>query len=155
MRLLVMLAMSLFVSACATQQSQDFARSCYHQNKNLEQGLGRCAAVRVGNMLYISGVSGEGEHASAMEAAYRDLGRVLQSHGLSFDNVVSERVYTTNVTEFVKNKAIRKAYFGELLPAASWLEVSRFYQKDRVLELEVTVVIPSTSKFDIISYDSW
>jgi len=64
----------------------------------------------------------------------------LQADGLGFENVVKENVFTTDLDAFIRNKHIRKAYCGQHLPAASWVEVRRLYIPAFVVEIELTVV---------------
>ena len=144
---------SLMLVGCSTSPNI-LSRSCYHEDPRIKEEVGMCRAVRVGNTLYISGVSGEGPMPQAIEQAYRKLSRILRLHGLSFDNVISERIYSAELDALVKNKAIRKAYYGDLLPASTWVEVARLYRSENTLEIEATALIPKR-RFEVINFDSW
>ncbi|MFL0803488.1 MAG: hypothetical protein K6L81_07195 [Agarilytica sp.] len=139
------------LASCSNTQSM--SRSCYHDNARLERELSVCKAVRVGNMLYVSGIAGSGKTDEAIKEAYGELRRTLAIHGLSFDNVVSERIYTEDLDGFLANKAIRAAYYGRLYPVSTWVEVERLQLADHVIEIEVTAVIPK--RFKMINFDSW
>jgi enamine deaminase RidA (YjgF/YER057c/UK114 family) len=52
--------------------------------------------------------------------------------------VVKETVFATDLDAFVKNKEIRKEFYGPALPAATWVQVQRLYSPSLVLEVEVT-----------------
>ncbi len=146
------LILPLLLTACAN--SPNNYRSCYHEDPRIKNETGMCQAVRVGNTLYISGVSGEGPMPQAIEQAYGELSRILRLHGVSVDNVISERIYSNKLDVLIQNKAIRKAYYGELLPASTWVEVARLYRSENTIELEVTALIPQ-KRFNLINFDSW
>ncbi len=139
------------LASCSNINSM--SRSCYHDNVRLERELSVCKAVRVGNMLYVSGIAGSGKTDEAIKEAYGELRRTLALHGLSFDNVVSERIYTEDLEGFLTNKAIRAAYYGRIYPVSTWVEVERLQMTEHVIEIEVTAVIPK--QFKIINFDSW
>ncbi len=139
------------LSSCSS--SNRLARSCYHKNVRLEQQFGVCQAVRVGDMLYVSGIAGTGDAPDAMKQAYDALARTLRLHGLTFDNVVTERIYSSKLSEVIDHKGIRLAYYNKIFPVSTWIEVERFKLSENVIEIEITAVIPSS--FKIISYDSW
>lgn len=143
--------LAALLSSCSS--SNRLARSCYHKDVRLEQQFGVCQAVRVGDMLYVSGIAGTGDAPDAIKQAYEALARTLRLHGLTFDNVVTERIYSSKLSEMIDHKAIRLAYYGKIFPVSTWIEVERLKLLENVIEIEITAVIPSS--FRIISYDSW
>jgi enamine deaminase RidA (YjgF/YER057c/UK114 family) len=74
----------------------------------------------------------------ATRQAYDNLAKTLEANGLTFADVVKETVYTTDVEEFKKTGGIRKSYYRDRLPAATWVEVRRLYDPKFVVEIEVT-----------------
>lgn len=128
---------SLLLTGCATVASKPKV-SCYHSDEAIEKDIGYCQAVRSGTTLHISGVAGKGEMNAAMRSVYGRLEQVLKANGLKFSDVVKETVFTTDLDSFIKNKAIRKDFYRESLPAASWIEVKRLYLPSFVLEVELT-----------------
>jgi enamine deaminase RidA (YjgF/YER057c/UK114 family) len=131
----------LFLAGCATTRS-DAAKSCYHLNADVENDIGYCQAVRIGNTLHISGSVGRGDMAAGMHGAYDELKKTLAENGLDFRNVVKENVYATDLDAFIRNKAIRKEYYGNDFPAATWVQVQRLYLPAFVVEVEVTAQFP-------------
>lgn len=111
---------------------------CLHQNEAVEIDIGYCQAVRIGRTVHISGVVAAGPMDQAVPKAYAALGKVLAANGLGFDDVVKETVYTTDLDAFIARKDGRKAFYGEHLPAATWVQVQRLYLPAFVLEVEVT-----------------
>jgi 2-iminobutanoate/2-iminopropanoate deaminase len=128
---------SFLLSACASAGSPP-QRTCFHRDEAIEKDIGYCQALRSGNTLHISGVAGEGSMDSAVRSVYERLGKILQANGLSFANVVKENVYATDLDAFIRNREIRKEFYGPALPAATWVQVQRLYIPSFVVEIELT-----------------
>ena len=126
---------------CATQPAQQ-AKGCYHLNAAVETDIGYCQAVRSGNTLHISGSVGRGDMPAAIHSAYEELNKTLAAHGLTFRNVIKENVYATDLDAFIRNKDLRKQYYGDDFPAATWVQVQRLYLPAFVVEVEVTAEFP-------------
>lgn len=107
-----------------------------------EDDIGYRQAVRVGQMLYISGWAGGGAMPDAIRGTYDSLALVLKKHGLTFKDVVKENLYTTDLEAVKANQALRKSYYGKDYPAATWVQVSRLYDADHVIEVELIAFIP-------------
>lgn len=145
-----LVAVLLLLASCANTSLQ---RSCFNLNAELENDIGYCHAVRVGNTLYISGTVGRGPMSNAIKEVYSSIEQTLVAHDLGFDNVVSERVYVTRLDDFVRNKGLRRDFYGEVLPASSWVQVDKLFLTEFVIEVEVMAVFPK--KFKLVSPDSW
>lgn len=129
-------------SAWAAAPKQPPQRPCFHLHKQFETRVGYCQAVRVGNTLYISGTAAPGDMTSAVQQVYETLKATLNANGLTFADVVKEHVYTTNLDAFKKNEALRKKFYGDTLPAATWVQVQRLFTPKLVLEVELVAVYP-------------
>jgi enamine deaminase RidA (YjgF/YER057c/UK114 family) len=117
------------------------AKQCFHLDEAIETQIGYCQAVRIGHTLHISGSVGKGEMPAAMRSAYNELRSTLQANGLGFSDVVKENVYATDLDAFIKNKDVRKEYYGKDFPAATWVQVQRLYSPAFVVEIELTAEI--------------
>jgi 2-iminobutanoate/2-iminopropanoate deaminase len=135
------IAAILLLSGCAAVNPQS-QRSCFHQSEAIEKDIGFCQALRSGRTLHISGVAAQGNMEAAVRSAYSRLKRILEANGLSFADVVKENVYATDLDAFIKNKEIRKEFYGPSLPAATWVQVQRLYLPSFVLEVELTAEYP-------------
>jgi len=131
--LLAALLLSGSASADPPQQ-----HSCFHESAKIEKDIGFCQALRSGNTLHVSGVAADGTMDSAVRSVYGRLKQILAANGLSFANVVKENVFATDIDAFIRNKEIRKQFYGESLPAATWVQVSRLYLPSYVVEIEIT-----------------
>ncbi|MEJ8800903.1 RidA family protein [Pontibacter sp. H249] len=101
-------------------------------------------AYRSGNMLYISGTVGNGTMDAAMERVYKTLELTLKKYNLDFTHVVKENLYTKDMEASKKSMAIRKKYYGSHSPAATWVEISRLFDQESVLEVELIAEIKKT-----------
>ena len=132
----------VLLSACASTRPAPTDHACYHVNAAVETEIGYCEAVRHGNTLHISGSVGAGDMPAAMHKAYDTLKKTLAAHGLEFKHVVKENVYATDLDAFIRNKDIRKEYYGSDFPAATWVQVQRLYLPAFVVEIEVSAEFP-------------
>ena len=108
-----------------------------------EQEIGYSQALRVGNMIYVSGTTGTDEDGnpsdleSQMKLAYAGIRKTLAQFGADLTNVVMERIHTTDIDALIKAQETRKAIYGGWLPPATWTEVKRLYEKAAKIEIDV------------------
>jgi enamine deaminase RidA (YjgF/YER057c/UK114 family) len=140
LKALSLFACTCLVSSCATTHAP-MAKQCFHLDEAIETRIGYCQAVRIGHTLHIAGSVGKGEMPAAMRSAYNELRSTLQANGLGFADVVKENVYTTDLDAFIRNKDVRKEYYGKDFPAATWVQVQRLYSPAFVVEVELTAEI--------------
>jgi 2-iminobutanoate/2-iminopropanoate deaminase len=124
------------IGGCATTASSPTA-SCRHQNEAIERSIGFCQAVRVGDTLYVSGVTGTAPMENAVPRVYEQLRVILEANGLTFRDVVKETVYATDLDAFIRASSARKPFYGSWLPAATWVQVQRLYLPSFVVEVEL------------------
>ena len=134
---LALLFATSLAAGCASVDTQSRA-TCLHRNEKVEREIGFCPAVRSGNTLYISGVTSAGPMDTAVRSVYERLRQTLEANGLTFADVVKETVFATDLEAFIQNKEIRKEFYGPSLPAASWVQVSRLFRPNIVVEVELT-----------------
>jgi len=104
-------------------------------------------AVKVGNMLYLSGQLGidpsTGKMAEGFEAQVRqamdNAGVILKEAGFSFDDVVQNQVFVKDMSNYGTFNGIYKEYFTKDYPARALLEVSRI-PVDGLVEIMMTAV---------------
>lgn len=111
-----------------------------------ENEIGYTQAVRVGNTLYVSGVTGGGAMPDAIKKSYDNVAKTLAAHGLGFQHVVKETIYTTDIEALKTNKGIRKTYYGTDFPAATWVQVARLFRPEHVIEVEVIAIFPDMAR---------
>ncbi len=97
----------------------------------IEEAYGFAEAVRVADTIYISGqtafspegrIEGEGDMAAQMRQAYANIGALLARYDASFDNVVEEVLFVTDVAAAgAVAREVRGEVYGERFAVASSL----------------------------------
>ena len=129
----------------APKQSKS-ALETYHAGP-WEQRIGYSQAVRSGRMLYISGTVGANSEGKPddldgqMKNAYAVIQKTLAQYKTDISHVVMERIYTTDMDALVRSQETRKQFYGNWLPAATWVEVRRLYGPADKIEIEVQVAL--------------
>jgi reactive intermediate/imine deaminase len=130
MKIFLSLPLLLLIGAVAGAQQTtriiDSSRVMYL--KNPASTLPFSDAVRVGNMLYLSGqigvdsamhVVGGGVEAETRQAM-ENIGKILRRNGASFDDVVKCTVMLADIKDWPAVNAVYRTYFrNERLPARS------------------------------------
>jgi len=99
----------------------------------------------VGNTLYVSGSVGKGNMADAIKQAYDTIQKTLAAYDLGFKHVVKENIFTTDSRAFRSNLDVRRKYYAEDFPAATWVEVERLYAAEFIIEIDVIAVFPDAT----------
>ena len=103
-----------------------------------EDQVGYAQAVKVDTTLYISGSVGEAtDLRMQLHQAYESIDKSLAAYEGSFQNVVMEHIFTTDLAELIKNKDLRREFYGGDWPAASWVGVQRLYTPAILGQVEV------------------
>jgi 2-iminobutanoate/2-iminopropanoate deaminase len=112
----------------------------------VEKAYGYSHAVRIGDDIKISGAvsmddkgnpTAVGDLEQQMKNAYSDLEKVLAHYGCTFDDVVVENVYTTNMAEFLKASAYRSTVYKKQFPTGTWLEVKGLALPEFMIEIDL------------------
>lgn len=103
---------------------------------------GYAQAVKIDNVIYISGTVAREVTPEGIKRVYTALEKTLQHYGASFQNVVKENLYTTDIEAMKQYNAIRKTFYKGDFPAATWVQISRLYMADARLEIELIAYLP-------------
>jgi 2-iminobutanoate/2-iminopropanoate deaminase len=118
----------------------------FNLRPKLEKEYGYTHAVRIGDDLKISGavsmndsgiIVGAGNMELQMKNCYSDLEKILQHYGYSFDDVVVENVYTTNMADFIKAAGFRSSIYKKQFPTGTWLEVKGLAVPGQLIEIDM------------------
>ena len=116
-----------------------------------EPKFGYSRAVKVGNMVFVSGstaiqpdgsVAGVGDPYTQTVETFKTIENALQQAGASFRNVVRTRIFITDINHFEAIQKVHVELFGSIRPASTLVEVPRLIHPDMLVEIEVDAVIP-------------
>lgn len=145
MRALLLVTIAV-ITACAGESSE--ARHSIHVPGSLE-GLPFASAVRVDDMLYLSGQIGtlpgtteliEGGVAAETRQTLRNIQTVLDYAGSSVHDVVKCTVFLVDIADYQEMNLVYRAFFGEDPPARSTVAGSGLALGAKV-EIECMAVI--------------
>ncbi len=130
--------------ACTLAQSAAIAKDKWHFDNPMKQDTtaGYAQVVKVDNVLYISGAVSREITPEGIIRVYRTLERTLNQFGATFQHVVKENLYTTDIESMKKYNAARKAFYHGDFPAATWVQITRLYMADAKLEVELVAHLP-------------
>ena len=139
--LILFFACSAFISHA---QTSNIEKEKWHWDNSSKQdtSAGYVQVLKVDNILYISGAVTRDVTPEGIQQVYRALEKSLKSFGATFQNVVKENLYTTDIEAMKKYNAIRKAFYNGDFPAATWVQISRLYMSESKLEVELTAHLP-------------
>ena len=125
-------------------QNNDIKKEKWHWGNALQQdtSAGYVQVVKVDNVLYISGAVARDVTPEGITRVYQALERSLKNFGATFQNVVKENLYTTDMEAMKKYNDARKVFYKGDFPAATWMGVSRLFMADAKLEVELIAHLP-------------
>lgn len=127
-----------------TAQKNNIKKEKWHWGNALQQdtSAGYVQVIKVDNVLYISGAVASEVTPEGITRVYQSLDRSLKSFGASFQNVVKENLYTTDMDSMKKYNDARKVFYKGDFPAATWMGVSRLFMAEAKLEVELIAHLP-------------
>ena len=114
----------------------------------VEKAYGYSHAVKIGNSIKISGAvsmddegnpTAIGDLGQQMKNCYADLEKILKHYGCTFNDVVVENIFTTNMPLFLENAGYRNEIYTKQFPTGSWLGVKELAIPEFMIEIELEV----------------
>lgn len=113
----------------------------WDNDKKQNENAGYAQVVKVGSTIYISGVPTDDLSPNGIARVYKTLEACLNAFGASSKNIVKETLYTTDIETMKKYNDARKEFYKGDYPAASWVQVSRLYEPNAKLEVDLIAQI--------------
>jgi enamine deaminase RidA (YjgF/YER057c/UK114 family) len=144
-RYIIALVLILFNSTFLIAQKNEIKKEKWHWDNKLKQDTtaGYVQVIKVDNVLYISGAVATEVTPEGITSVYHALESSLKSFGATFQNVVKENLYSTDIEAMKKYNYSRKLFYKNDFPAATWVQVSRLYMPDAKLEVELIAHLPN------------
>ncbi|MEX1383378.1 RidA family protein [Lutibacter sp.] len=114
----------------------------------VEKAYGYSHAVKIGNSIKVSGAvsmddegnpTAIGNFEQQMKNCYADLDKILKHYGCTFDDVIVENIFTTNMPLFLENAGYRNSIYTKQFPTGSWLGVKELAIPEFMIEIELEV----------------
>jgi len=116
---------------------------------HLEEEVGYSRAVRVGNIIEVSGttavedgkVVGVGDAYSQTICVCKKIASALEQVNASLSDVTRVRIFVTDIANWQAVTEAYAEYFKPVKPACSLLEVSKFIGDELLVEIEASAVV--------------
>ncbi|HEY5370748.1 MAG TPA: RidA family protein [Hanamia sp.] len=124
-------------------------KQLYSSGSPWENKVGYSRAVKVGNVIEISGttavdgdrVVGKGNLYEQAFFIFQKIEKILVEAGSSLGDVVRTRIYVTNIADWEEAGKAHAHFFKNIKPATTMVEVSRLIDEELLIEIEVTAII--------------
>ena len=156
MKKILIVSVIFFLSCAQPTKSEKSNINCNQDPEyfllrpEVEKGFGYTHAVKICNQIKISGAvnmddsanpTAIGDMEQQMINCYADLKKILDHYNASFDDVVVENIFTTDMNSFLEVASYRNKIYNKHFPTGSWLGVKELAFPEFMIEIELEVHI--------------
>lgn len=119
-----------------------------------EPKIGFSRAVRIGNIIAVSGTApigtdgktaGVGDPAAQTRRCLEIIATALEKAGASMKDVIRTRTFLTRIEDWEASGRAHGEFFGDIRPASTMVQVSRFINPEWLVEIEADAVVQAPS----------
>lgn len=122
-----------------------------NSNTKWEDKIGYSRAVKIGNLIEVSGTSAiDREHIIAPGDPYQQtrfiiqkIEKALNDAGASLEDVIRTRIYVTNIRDWEAVGRAHGEFFKNIKPVTTMVEVTSLIDPNFVVEIEATAFLQS------------
>lgn len=126
------------------------SRINYSSGSKWEDIVGYSRAVKVGNIIEVTGtvasgedgnVVGKGDPYEQTKYIYQKIEKVLQQAGAGMKDVVRVRMFVTDISKWQEYGRGHSEFFKTIKPCNTMVQVSALIDPDYLVEIEVTAIL--------------
>ncbi|HMK24497.1 MAG TPA: RidA family protein [Chitinophagaceae bacterium] len=127
-------------------------RTNYSSGSKWEHVIGYSRAVKVGNIVEVTGTVASGEDGKVVgkddpyaqtKYIYEKIEAVLIRAGATMKDVVRVRMFVTDISRWQEYGKAHSEFFREIKPCNTMVEVNALIEQDYLIEIEATAIITS------------
>jgi enamine deaminase RidA (YjgF/YER057c/UK114 family) len=115
-----------------------------------ENIVGYSRAVKTDNRIIIGGTTAIDENSNVVgkddayeqtKFIFQKIGKYLEQFGASYENVIHNKIYVTDITRWEEIAKAHSEIFGKIKPCCTMIEVKGFISPEMLVEIETEAVI--------------
>ncbi len=124
-------------------------RHTYIEGTPWEPIVGYARAVRIGNIIEISGTTavidgeivGKGDAYEQTKCILGKFEKILNIFGARMKNVIRTRIFCTDISKWEDIARAHGEVFSDIKPATGMYQISKLIREDMLVEIECTAIL--------------